>query len=910
MADYNINAVTRRVVFTGSAGVGPYAFSFEVLDENDVAVYFNTTKLTLTTDYTVTVNANGTGSVTIVTGTNVPSTPTASDTIIIIGARDIERVTDFVTAGDLLASSLNEQLDALTIFDQQIAEEGKRSMRAPVYDPALVEDGGTLDMTLPPKADRVDTVMAFDTNGNPVKGPTVSGITTITDLAADIKTLADIEDGTVATDAISDTAAIAANVTTVAGISANVTAVAGNTSNINAVAADATDIGTVATNIASVNTVATNISDVITVANDLNEAISEVETVADDLNEAVSEIDTVATNIADVQTVGTDLAGSNTIGTVATNIADVNTVATNIADVSTTASNIAGVNSFAERYRVGATDPTTSLDEGDLFFNTTSNEYKFYDGSAWQTVNVTGLGNIVEDISPQLGGDLDVQTNSIVSTSNQDINITPNGTGSVVLDGLSYPQADGTAGQFLKTDGAGQLAFETVNTDLSNDTTPQLGGDLDVNGNSIVSASNGDIAITPNGTGSIVLDGLNWPTSDGSAGQLLKTDGAGQLSFGAGGMDWSASPQTSSFTAEAGKGYFVDTSSSAITVTLPASPSTGDRVAISDYKGNASSNNITIEPNGSKFGGNTSDFDGKVTTDNLGLMLIYSDATQGWIRFFADVGSEVLLQAPTYNANILVAAGGGGGGSGHSGGGGGGGAGGYITNSSKTLNTGTTYTVTVGAGGAGSTGTGASGLGSQGGNSSLTGETTAIGGGGGGYAVSTGAATTGGSGGGGGGNASAAGAAGTSGQGNAGGAAAGTGSGASGGGGGGSGGAGQSGVGSAHGGAGTSNSITGSAVSYAGGGGGGAFTSSGGTGNGGGGNGGGGTNAGANATDATGGGGGGGGQDRLGGDGGNGVVIISVPTANYSGTTTGSPTVTTSGSNTIMKFTASGSYTA
>jgi hypothetical protein len=47
MADYNINAVTRRVVFTGSAGVGPYAFSFEVLDENDVAVYFNATKLTL-----------------------------------------------------------------------------------------------------------------------------------------------------------------------------------------------------------------------------------------------------------------------------------------------------------------------------------------------------------------------------------------------------------------------------------------------------------------------------------------------------------------------------------------------------------------------------------------------------------------------------------------------------------------------------------------------------------------------------------------------------------------------------------------------------------------------------------------------------------------------------------------------
>lgn len=402
------------------------------------------------------------------------------------------------------------------------------------------------------------------------------------------------------------------------------------------------------------------------------------------------------------------------------------------------------------------------------------------------------------------------------------------------------------------------------------------------------------------------------PAVDSITTAMLKDGSITQAKFAASvsfGVDWSSTPQTASFTAVAGKGYFIDTSSSAITVTLPASPSAGDLVSMLDYKGNASSNNITIEPNGSKIGGNASDYDGRVSTDNLGFTLIYSDATQGWVRFIADVGSEVSLVAPTYNADVLIAAGGGGGGSGHNGGGGGGGAGGYIANSSKTLSNGTTYTVTVGAGGAGSTGSGASGTGTAGGDSSLTGETTAVGGGRGGY-NSTYLASSGGSGGGGGGNAGTAGAAGTSGQGNAGGSAAGSGASASGGGGGGSGGAGQTGVGSAHGGAGTSNSITGSAVSYAGGGGGGAFSSSGGTGNGGGGNGGSGTAVGADATDGTGGGGGGGGQDRLGGDGGDGVVIISVPTANYSGTTTGSPTVTTSGSNTIMKFTASGSYTA
>lgn len=141
---------------------------------------------------------------------------------------------------------------------------------------------------------------------------------------------------------------------------------------------------------------------------------------------------------------------------------------------------------------------------------------------------------VSSDSTPQLGGDLDVNGNSVVSTSNGNIAITPNGTGSVVIDGLSHPQADGSAGQFMKTDGSGQLSFATVDLTAINivtDTSPQLGGNLDVNGNSIVSASNGNIAITPNGSGSVVIDGLSHPQADGSAGQFMKTNGSGQLSF-------------------------------------------------------------------------------------------------------------------------------------------------------------------------------------------------------------------------------------------------------------------------------------------------------------------------------------------------------------------------------------------
>jgi len=70
---------------------------------------------------------------------------------------------------------------------------------------------------------------------------------------------------------------------------------------------------------------------------------------------------------------------------------------------------------------------------------------------------------------------------------------------------------------------------------VSEDTTPQLGGNLDVNTYSLVSVSNGNIPIAPDGSGKVVLDGLNWPTADGSDGDVLQTDGAGNLSFSAGG---------------------------------------------------------------------------------------------------------------------------------------------------------------------------------------------------------------------------------------------------------------------------------------------------------------------------------------------------------------------------------------
>ena len=105
------------------------------------------------------------------------------------------------------------------------------------------------------------------------------------------------------------------------------------------------------------------------------------------------------------------------------------------------------------------------------------------------------------------GSYIDV-TNAASGSGN--ILIEPFGTAYVQIDGLKWPTSDGSANQILKTDGSGQLSWTTASTgitDVVNDTTPQLGGNLDVNGNSIVSASNGNISITPNGTGTTLLNG-------------------------------------------------------------------------------------------------------------------------------------------------------------------------------------------------------------------------------------------------------------------------------------------------------------------------------------------------------------------------------------------------------------------
>ncbi|CAB5214397.1 hypothetical protein UFOVP190_92 [uncultured Caudovirales phage] len=444
-----------------------------------------------------------------------------------------------------------------------------------------------------------------------------------------------------------------------------------------------------------------------------------------------------------------------------------------------------------------------------------------------------------------------------------------------------------------------------------------------VGGSTGITVSTWSNAARPSG---VSMGTLGWNTDMSTLevhnGTTWGNVGAGGSSTG-GGITW-ATVQTANITAVVNTAYPVDATTSNITVTLPATPTAGSQVIITDYKQALSaSKTITVYPNGGKIYGNT----GNATLNNFGqsINLTYIDSTQGWI-----MPSGVQIGFLTnYSITYMIVAGGGGGGSDM---GGGGGAGGYIA-STAYVTPGLTYSITVGAGGSGApAGTyqvrGFSGSDSTIGRLAIT----SIGGGGGGTEYGGGSYQAGASGGSGGGAAggTASGGSGTAGQGNAGGNGGGS---WYMGGGGGAGGAGAGGGATATGGTGIQNAILGTNYYWCGGGGGAGYSINGGPGGAGGGgggavgstSGGSGINAGSpggggstssqtntpggNAGQYTGGGGGGGSHynsNNYGGSGGSGIVVIT-----YTGQQRGTGgTVSTVNGNTVHAFYGSGTFTA
>jgi len=479
------NKNTPRVSYTASDSQTVFAIPFEFFNVADVKVYNGTTLLTYnaspstTSQYSITGTASSSddayefgagGSITL--GSTGAS---ADDIITIIRDISIERTSDFPAVGSFDITALNTQLD------QIIAEIADRKQQSDRSIKLADSDSVVADLTLPAKATRASKVLAFDADGDPETEITSTGLSTLATVADEIAILGTAD--AVADMAILGTADVVSdmNVLATADVVAdmNTLASADFVSDLNTLATSdiVTDMNLLATSanvtamgLLGVSGVVTNMGLLGTSAVVTNMGLLGTSAVVTDLDILATSANVTAMGLLGTSAVVTDMG---LLGTSAV-----------VADLDIVADNVAGVNSFADRYRVGSSNPASSLDEGDLFFNTTDNTLKYYNGSSWASITA-GIGSLADDTTPQLGGMLDVNGNHIgdgtlellkfsetgsaineftianaatgngptlsassSSDSNVDINITPLGTGKTVISG-SMNDSISTTGKAL-----------------------------------------------------------------------------------------------------------------------------------------------------------------------------------------------------------------------------------------------------------------------------------------------------------------------------------------------------------------------------------------------------------------------------------------------------------------------------
>jgi hypothetical protein len=501
-----ISNVTRRVVYapSGAGGVGPYAFTFEILANTDIAVFKDDVLLTLTTHYTVSISSNGTGSVTI-TAAGLALSPTSPTQYAIVGNRTIARATDFTTGGDFFANTINDELDQQTIFAQQNAEGLQRALTAPQTDPT------TIDMTLPKAADRANKTLAFDANGDPTLGISAADVANAVTYATNAANSATAAASS-ASSASSSASAASSSASTASTQASNASTSASNAST------SASGASTSATNAAaSASTATTQASNASTSASNAASSASAASTSAS--NAATSE-----TNAA---------ASASTASTQASNAA---TSASNASTSATSAANSAAaaasaLDSFDDRYLGTKTsDPTLDNDgnalvAGALYFSTTENVMKVYDGASWITATSAGATSLLRFRYVATSGQTtfsgaDAAAATLTYTVNN-IAVHRNG---VTLDTSEYTASNGTSIVLNVAAGTGDIvdiiAFKsfTVADALSAVSGGTVNGAVTVTG-----------ALTANGN--VILGDASTDTLNVGNGGLVK-DASGNVGIG------------------------------------------------------------------------------------------------------------------------------------------------------------------------------------------------------------------------------------------------------------------------------------------------------------------------------------------------------------------------------------------
>lgn len=280
-----ISSTNRRAgPYSGNSSQTAFPFSFKVFEASDmlvVKVQVSTnieTTLTLTTDYTVALNAdqnsNAGGTINLVT-----ALPTGYNMVISSKVANLQE-TDLTNQGGFYPEVITDALDRLTIEVQQLDEGLARAAQLPITSSAdaaaLVADIERIASS----ADNLDTVAGSITNVNTV-ATNITNVNTVAGISGNVTTVA----------------GIAANVTTVAGISSNVTSVAGNATNINAVAGNATNINAVnanKTNIDAAVANATNINSAVSNATNINTCATNITAIIDAPTQAANAANSAA----------------------------------------------------------------------------------------------------------------------------------------------------------------------------------------------------------------------------------------------------------------------------------------------------------------------------------------------------------------------------------------------------------------------------------------------------------------------------------------------------------------------------------------------------------------------------------------------------------------------------------------
>jgi hypothetical protein len=539
-----ISSTTVKNSYSGNSSTTVFAYTFKIFADSDIQVIIRSstgteTTKTITTHYTVSGagDANG-GSVTFLTA------PVTGETVVLIRNVPQTQAIDYIANDPFPAETHEEGLDRATMTIQQMQEEINRSIKL-----SKTNTMTSTEFTVA-AADRANKILAFDSTGEisvtqelgTYKG-TDTTVTTEAYVQRDIvksTSAAQLNNvyicvgDSVVGDLLTDTDHF--DLLVDAYSAASSAAAAASSATDAETAQTAAETAQTAAELAETNaeTAETNAETAETnaAASEANAATSESNAATSESNAATSESNastsastaTTQAGIATTQAGNASTSASNASTSESNAATSESNAATSESNAATSASNAAtsesnaatsesnaaasaaaaatAADNFDDVYLGSKTaDPTLdndgdALTEGDLYYNSVGTVLKYYTGSAWVSITSGGITDLVQDTTPQLGGMLDVNgqsigdgtlelvkfaetasavneitvTNSATSNApelsstgddtNIDIKITPKGSGNVVLDGIKFPNADGTADQFLKTDGSGNLSFD------------------------------------------------------------------------------------------------------------------------------------------------------------------------------------------------------------------------------------------------------------------------------------------------------------------------------------------------------------------------------------------------------------------------------------------------------------------